>query len=105
MVVPAMEEMTKLPSYPPIPAPEITIGPPTLASPMADARVTVTTLPDSLIEVMAELWLGPTFGSENANGLPMPLLEAGLNAVMISGSPFTTLPALVTKMRDEFPTS
>src|SRR5687767_11444612 len=35
----------------------------------------------------------------------MPLLDAGLNAVTMSGLPFTTLPALATKMREEFPTS
>src|ERR1700756_4483736 len=84
--------------------PEITIGPPIVAEliPVADARVTVTELlRSSLIAVMADDWLGPTFGNVNVVVLPIPVLVA-VNEVMMSASPLTTLPALATKTRELF---
>src|SRR5258705_3925275 len=83
--------------------PEITIGPPTVAELITDARVTVTKLllRAWLIAVMAEDWLGPTFGKVNEVVMPMPVLDA-VKEVMTSAFPLTTLPALATKTRELF---
>src|SRR4029077_5815013 len=103
MVVPLTEEIEKVPSYPAAPTPETTIEFPIWTLFKGALSMTVTTLPDSLMALMANgRRATTTFGKVNVVTPVNPLTEdanSGVKAVTTSAPLGSTLPAVATNTR------